>query len=253
MSRIGSKGYTDNVVDLMLGKLNRLPVETQKALKAFACLGNSVEISTLAIIQGHVFYSQEGDEEPVFRSQASSAFQATARPQEQSRAIAERRRDGEGGTSEEKLHSDLWEALRLEFIVRSEGSYKFVHDRVQEAAYSLIPEELRAKAHLQIGRGLLGHTTPERREGSVFEIVNQLNRGAVLISSQDEREQLAELNLIAGKRAKASTAFASALNYLAAGASLLDDSAWDRRHDLVFALELPGPNVNSSLARRGGK
>ena len=239
VSRIGSKGYTDNVVDLMLGKLNRLPVETQKALKAFACLGNSIEISTLAIIHGRVFYSQDGDEEPVLRSQASSAFQATARPQEQSRAIAERRRDGEGGTSEEKLHSDLWEALRLEFIVRSEGSYKFVHDRVQEAAYSLIPEELRAEAHLQIGRGLLGHTTPERREGSVFEIVNQLNRGAVLISSQDEREQLAELNLIAGKRAKASTAFASALKYLAAGASLLDDSAWDRRHDLAFALELP--------------
>jgi PAS domain S-box-containing protein len=88
------------------------------------------------------------------------------------------------------------------------------------------------------GRGLLDHTTPERREGSVFEIVNQLNREAVLISSQDEREQLAELNLIAGKRAKASTAFASALKYLAAGASLLDDSAWDRRHDLVFVLEL---------------
>ena len=237
VSRIGSKGYTDNVVDLMLGKLNRLPVETQKALKAFACLGNRVEISTLAIVHGRVF--QDGDEEPVLRSQASSAFQATARPQEQSRAIAERRRDGEGGTSEEKLHSDLWEALRLEFIVPAEGAYKFVHDRVQEAAYSLIPEELRAEAHLQIGRRLLGHTTPERREGSVFEIVNQLNRGAVLISSQDEREQLAELNLIAGKRAKASTAFASALRYLAAGASLLDDSAWDRRHDLVFALELP--------------
>jgi PAS domain S-box-containing protein len=239
VSRIGSKGYTDNVVDLMLGKLNRLPVETQNALKAFACLGNSVEISTLAIIHGRVLYSQDGDGEPVLRSQTSSAFQTTARLQDQSRAIPERRLDGEGGTSEEKLHSDLWEALRLEFIVRSEGTYKFVHDRVQEAAYSLIPEELRAEAHLQIGRGLLGHTTPERRERSVFEIVNQLNRGAVLISSQDEREQLAELNLIAGKRAKASTAFASALKYLAVGASLLDDSAWDRRHDLVFALELP--------------
>jgi PAS domain S-box-containing protein len=252
VSRIGSKGYTDNVVDLMLGKLNRLPIETQKALKAFACLGNSVEISTLAIIHERVFYRQDGNEEPVLRSQASSAFQTTARPQEQGHVIAEPRPDGEGGlvlrspvkpdeggTSEEKLHLDLWEALRLEFIVRSDGSYKFVHDRVQETAYSLIPEELRATAHLQIGRELLGHTTPERREGSVFEIVNQLNRGAVLISSPDEREQLAELNLIAGKRAKASTAFASALNYLAAGASLLDDSAWDRRHDLVFALELP--------------
>jgi PAS domain S-box-containing protein len=240
VSRIGSKDYTDNVVDLMLGKLNRLPVETQKALKALACLGNSVEIGTLAITHQRLFSSQEGDAEPVPRSQASSAYQAPARPPEQSRVLAEQWRDGsEGGTLEEKLHSDLWEALRLEFIVRSEGSYKFVHDRVQEAAYSLIPEELRAETHLQIGRGLLSHTTPERREEAVFEIVNQLNRGAVLISWQDEREQLAELNLIAGKRAKASTAFAAALKYLAAGASLLDDGAWDRRHDLVFALELP--------------
>ena len=115
----------------------------------------------------------------------------------------------------------MWEALRLEFIVRLEGSYKFVHDRVQEAAYSLIPEELRAEAHLRIGRLLMARTPPERREEAIFEIVNQLNRGAALISSQDEREQLAELNLIAGKRAKASTAYTSALKYLSAGAALL--------------------------------
>ena len=128
---------------------------------------------------------------------------------------------------------------------------RFGHDRVQEAAYLLIPEELRAEAHLQIGRGLLGHTTPERREGFVFEIVNQLNRGAALISSQDEREQLAELNLIAGKRAKASTAFASALKYLAAGASLLDHSASNLVGMTWSSLwNCRGPNVNSSLARR---
>ena len=193
VSRIGSKGYTDNVVDLMLGKLNRLPVETQKALKAFACLGNSVEITTLAVVQG---------------------------------------------ISENEVHADLWEALRLEFIVRSEGSYKFVHDRVQEAAYSLIPEELRAEAHLQIGRVLTAHTPPERREESIFEIVNQLNRGAIMISSQDEREQLAELNLVAGKRASASTAYTSALKYFIAGAALLPNDAWVRRHELAFALEL---------------
>ena len=69
---------------------------------------------------------------------------------------------------------------RLELIVRSEGAYKFVHDRVQEAAYSLIPEELRAEAHLRIGRLLVAHTPPERREEAIFEIVNQLNRGAAL-------------------------------------------------------------------------
>jgi PAS domain S-box-containing protein len=193
LSRIQAKGYTDNVADLMVGKLSRLPVETKKALQESACLGNSVEIATLSIVHG---------------------------------------------TSEEEVHSDLWEAVRLEFIVRLEGSYKFVHDRVQEAAYSLVPEQLRAEAHLRIGRLLAAHTSAEKREEAIFEIVNQLNRGAALITSRDEREQLAELNLMAGKRAKTSTAYASALKYLVAGAALLADDCWERRHELTFALEL---------------
>ena len=102
----------------------------------------------------------------------------------------------------------------LELVERLEGSYRFVHDRVQEAAYSLIPEELRAEAHLRIGRLLAAHTPPEKREETIFEIVNQLNRGVSLITAPQERERVAELNLIAGKRAKTSTAYASALNYL---------------------------------------
>jgi predicted ATPase len=225
LSRIQAKGYTDNVVNLMIGKLNRLPAKTQKALQEFACLGNIAEITTLSIAHGLVL-----------RSQSSSAPQGPALPLEQGRAIAEQR-DGEGGlvlrspaqpdeggSSEENLHSDLWEAVRLEFIVRLAGSYKFIHDRVQEAAYSLIPEQSRAEAHLRIGRLLVAHTSPERREEAIFEIVNQLNRGVALITSQEERDQIAELNLIAGKRAKASTAYASALKYLITGAALLAGS-----------------------------
>ena len=195
LRQIHAKGYTDNVVDLMVGKLNRLPVETQKTLKEFACLGNSAEITTLSIVHG---------------------------------------------TSEEEVQSDLWEALRLEFIVRLNGSYKFVHDRIQEAAYSLIPEELRAEAHLRMGRLLTARTPPERLEEAVFEIVNQLNRGVLLISSRDEREQLAEFNLLAGKRARASTAYASALKYLIVGTALLASDSWARRRELTFALELYG-------------
>ena len=193
LSRIRAKGYTDNVVDLMIGKLDRLPVETQKTLKEFACLGNSAEITTLSIVHG---------------------------------------------TSEEEVHSDLWEALRLEFIVRLEGSYKFVHDRVQEAAYSLVPERLRPDAHLRIGRLLTARTPPEKREEAIFEIVNQLNRGAALITSREERDKTAELNLLAGRRAKASTAYASALKYFCAGAALLTEDCWERQHELIFALEL---------------
>jgi PAS domain S-box-containing protein len=193
LNRIHAKGYADNVVDLMVGKLNRLPVETVNALKQLACLGNSAEFALLALV-----YQVSGED----------------------------------------LHSDLQEALRTGLVLYSEGSYRFLHDRVQEAAYSLIPEHLRAEAHLRIGRLLAEHTPRKKREESIFEIVNQLNRGAALITSQDEREQLAELNLIAGKRAKASTAYASALNYLITGAALLADDCWERRPDLILALEL---------------
>src|SRR5712671_6126475 len=192
LERIHAKGYTDNVADLMVGKLTRLPARTQEALQQLACLGTSANTATLALVRG---------------------------------------------TSEEQVHADLGEAVRLELIERLQGGYRFVHDRIQEAAYSLVPEPLRADAHLRIGRLLATHTPRDEREEVIFEIVNQLNRGVALISSPAEREQLAELNLIAGKRAKASNAYASALKYLIAGAALLDDS-WDRRHELVFPMEL---------------
>jgi PAS domain S-box-containing protein len=193
LTRIQAKGYTDNVADLMVGKLNRLPIETQKALQEFACLGNSAEIAALTAVHG---------------------------------------------TSEEELHSDLWEAVRLEFIVRLEDSYRFIHDRVQEAAYSLIPESLRAESHLRIGRLLAAHTPPERREEAIFDIVNQLNRGSHLIGSAEEREWVAELNLIAGRRAKASTAYVSALSYLAAGRALLTEESWGKNYEVVFSTEI---------------
>src|SRR5262249_8173262 len=193
LGRIHAKGYTDNVADLMVGKLSRLPVETQKALQEFACLGNIAEITTLSTLCGN---------------------------------------------SADEVHSDLWEAVRLELIVRLEGSYKFVHDRVQEAAYALIPEGERAAAHLRIGRVLASRTAPEELEEKIFEIVNQLDRGAALIDLREERERVAELNLIAGKRAKNSTAYASALNYYVAGRTLLAADSWERRYKLTFALEL---------------
>ena len=113
-----------------------------------------------------------------------------------------------------------------------------MHDRIQEAAYSLIAEEARAEAHLRIGRLLHAHIPPEKREEAIFEIVSQFNRGAGLITSENERFQVAELNLVAGKRAKASTANASALKYFIAGEALLTDDCWERRHDLIFQLEL---------------
>src|SRR5215468_9201899 len=193
LDRIHAKGYTDNVVDLMVRKLTRLSLETQDALRQLACLGNVADVAMLSLVLGK---------------------------------------------PEQQVHAALWDALRQQLIDRFDRSYKFVHDRVQEAAYALIPEKSSAEAHLTIGRLLLAQTPPEKRDEAIFEIVSQLNRGMALITSQDEREQLAELNLAAGKRAKASSAYASALAYLTTGAALLPEDAWERRQELAFELQL---------------
>src|SRR5262249_25620264 len=137
----------------------------------------------------------------------------------------------------EEMHRRLWEALRAGLILRTEQSYAFLHDRVQEAAYSLIPENVRAETHLRIGNLLTARISPEKREQAVFEIVNQLNRGSDLITSAEESKRLAALNLMAGKRAKSSTAYASALSYLRAALGLLTEQSWDEDHELFFSIE----------------
>jgi predicted ATPase/signal transduction histidine kinase len=136
----------------------------------------------------------------------------------------------------EDTRRELWDAVRAGVIVRSDGTYRFVHDRVQEAAYSLIPVERRTQLHLEIGRRLWAHTQAPRLQERVFDIVGQLNRAARLIADVDERERLAELNLIAAARARAATAYASAVEFLATGIGLLGPDSWQRRYQLTFRL-----------------
>ncbi len=166
LERIHAKGYTDNVADLMIGKLVRLPSATQQALQQLACLGNIATTAMLAIVHG---------------------------------------------TTERELHASLVEARRQELVDFLEGSYRFAHDRVHEAAYALIPTERRAAVHLRIGRILVAHTPPGKLGEAIFEIVNQLNRASSLVAATEEREELAEFNLLPGKSApKVRTAYASA-------------------------------------------
>ena len=115
------------------------------------------------------------------------------------------------------VHAALWDAARHDLVERHDGSYRFSHDRVHEAAYASIPDGQRAEAHLRIGRLIAARTPAQKQYESIFEIVNQLNRCPNLITSVDEREQLAEFNLTAGLRAHAATAFAAALSYFMAG------------------------------------
>ncbi|MFM0339369.1 trifunctional serine/threonine-protein kinase/ATP-binding protein/sensor histidine kinase [Paraburkholderia fungorum] len=142
------------------------------------------------------------------------------------------------GGSVESMHANLWEAVRTGLVFRAGDAYEFAHDRVQEAAYALIPADERAAAHLRIGRALASRTAPEALEETIFDIVNHLNRGAALIVSETEREQAVALNLIAGRRAMSSTAYAAARSCLAQGAALLSPDAWIQRYDSTFDLYL---------------
>src|SRR5512140_1829826 len=193
-ARIGAEGYTDNIAELMRGRLYALPSETQAALQLAACLGGTIDAATLAI--------------------ASEREVATA------------------------LRPAIEQHLLFESVQAGRRTYRFPHDRVHEAAYALLPEAERARVHLEIGWRLLASTAPEELPGKVFEIVSQLEPGAALIESVADRERLAELHLLAGTRAQASPAYASALHYFTAGAALLAGEARERRSELAFELEL---------------
>jgi transcriptional regulator with GAF, ATPase, and Fis domain len=142
------------------------------------------------------------------------------------------------GCSEDKLLVRFSEASDAGLLWRSEGGYAFSHDRIREAAYALIPEHERATVHLRIGRALLAKLPALDNSEKVFEVVDQLNRGVALVTSPAEQVQIAELNLIAGQRARLSSAYKSALVYLAAGEALLSEENWRQHYNLRFSLAL---------------
>jgi PAS domain S-box-containing protein len=141
-------------------------------------------------------------------------------------------------TTEEAIHAALWEAVRADLVVHQDSAYKFLHDRIQQATYSLIPDEQRADVHLRIGRVLLASMTADELAEHLFDVANHFNRGATLLVDRDEKAQVAAIELRAGRKAKASTAYASACVYFVAGMALLDESDWDRHYDLTFGLWL---------------
>jgi predicted ATPase len=192
MKRIRAKAYTDNVVDLMVGKLKRLSGAAQEALKQLACLGNVAEVATLAMVHGE---------------------------------------------TEEAMHTALWEAVHAGLVARENSAYKFLHDRIQQAAYSLIPDKDRPGVHLRIGRALLASTTADELAEQLFDIANQFNRSAARLIDRDEKVQVATIDLRIGRKAKAA-AYASATVYLATGMGLLDETCWDSYYELMFSLRL---------------
>ena len=217
LARVRKAVATDNVIDLMLDRLRRLTPATQRVLKLAACMGHEFDLATLAIIDQH----------PPARTAA-----------------------------------DLWGALREGLVVPLDGdyrlfdesagagpsdagselqiSYRFLHDRVLQAAYSLIEPERKEEVHREIGRLLWARSGEAPRDGDLLEIVRHLNLSARGLTGEAERAALARLNLRAGRRVKAATAYQAAAGYFDAGAELLGEAGWDRDRDLCFALAFEG-------------
>jgi PAS domain S-box-containing protein len=143
-----------------------------------------------------------------------------------------------GGTTKEAMDAVLWEAVHAGLVAHQGSTYKFLHDRIQQAAYSLIPDERRADAHLHIGRVLLASMTADELAEHLFDIANQFNRGAERLVDRDEKARLATIDLRAGQKAKASAAYASAGAYFSAGMALLDETDWGNHRELTFSLWL---------------
>ncbi|MGB0385687.1 MAG: AAA family ATPase [Ardenticatenaceae bacterium] len=250
LAPIQRQAYTSNVVEFMAGQVKKLPQQTQSLLSLAACIGNQFDLNTLAVVykqskthtaldlwpaisQGLLFplsdpylmpFGHKRRPELVEGSPDPSAL----RPFDRLRApqavpeLVEGQEPGQGTASGHPLDN-------AELSHEVAATYKFAHDRIQEAVSSLIPAADKQAVHLEVGRLLLSQLPTQRREERVFDLVNQLNQGRRLIENQGERDQLAELNLLAGRRASSSTAYATAFRYFQVALALLGEDKWQRQ------------------------
>ncbi|MCX9155330.1 AAA family ATPase [Niveibacterium sp. 24ML] len=207
-------GLPDDVVDLVVANLRKLAPDTQRVLQLAACIGASFDLRTLAII-----HQQSLDQT------AAALLPALKRHmviplQDEYKLVGEAAGDEAGHAKAAGLNP----------------SYRFQHDRVQQAAYALIDHEHKQAVHLSIGRLIQAHATPQERTARLIDIVDHLNQGLRLIDDAAERRELAALNLAAGLMAQRSSAYESALEYLRIGQSLLARDAWDTDFELAKAL-----------------
>ena len=218
IAKVKALTITDDVVEFMAVQLQKLPRETQEVLKLAACIGAQFDLNTLAVV------SEKSPEETA---------------------------------------ADLWKSLQEGFILptseiykfylgKEEGKstptlpntsaqlphYKFLHDRVQQAAYSLIPDDQKQATHLKIGKLLLPNFSEAERGEEVFDIINHFIIGSELITQQEERTKLAKISLFAGQRAKLSTAYESGRKYFAFGLSFLPSNKWKSAYELTFIVYL---------------
>jgi predicted ATPase/serine phosphatase RsbU (regulator of sigma subunit)/tRNA A-37 threonylcarbamoyl transferase component Bud32 len=203
IDKIARLNMSSNVVELMSGKLNQLSVQTLEMVKLAACIGNSFDLKTLSLI-GQILPSEA----------LSHLWPAI----------------------EEGLIFSLDESYKQVEVDELSLDFKFQHDRIQQAAYALIAETDKLSLHLQIGRFLKASTSPI--DAKLFEIVDHLYLGLPLITDQIEKNEMARLALMAGKKAKWANAYGPAVNYLKLGLNLLPNDCWETEYALTLDLYL---------------
>ncbi|RUT09074.1 serine/threonine protein kinase [Dulcicalothrix desertica PCC 7102] len=217
LDKIKALAFTDDVVEFMAKQLEKLPYSTQNLLKYAACIGNEFDLKTLAII------NQEPIED-LTEKLWDALLEGLIVPKAETCNVLY-----------ESLNQDVVDINNYSNYKYKQG-YKFVHDRVQQAAYTLISEEEKQLTHLKIGNLLFKSTPIHQREEKIFELVKQFNVAIDLITEQTTRDELAEINLTAGRKAMASTAYSAAFNYLTIGINLLAENAWEIKYELTLAL-----------------
>ena len=212
VEQIKAMPIADNVVELMVGKIQKLSGETQEVLKLAACIGNIFDLKTLSLVN-------EKPESQTAKALWTAIQEGLILPLNDSYNI---------------INSYPQELIANDFKI----DYKFGHDRVQQAAYSLIADSEKKAVHLKIGRLILKTSDRLALDEKIFDIVNQFNFGISEIGDLQEKYELANLNLIAGKKAKASTAYEPALNYLITGRKLLELNSWKTHYELSINLDI---------------
>lgn len=209
LEKIRAENMSDNVVELMSGRIQRLSPAGQHLIQLAACIGAVFELTTLASVAG-------------IELEAAALLLREAMSQGLIVPI------GEG-----------YRLVELDIPISQIGlsiPYKFTHDRIQQAASDLIDTGSRQKVRYQVGRSLLKAYQGSRRDEQIFTIVNHLNSSLALLASEEERLELLGLNLNAARKAKSSAAYQAALEYLKTALRLVDERDWNAAHSLLLAL-----------------
>jgi PAS domain S-box-containing protein len=219
--RIQALAITDDVVAFMAAQLQKLPPATQHALKLAACIGDRFDLDTLAIV-----------------SQQSPVRTATDLEQGlEAGLVLPASQIYKFDRDLPDLPDDVAGVNRFpDMRLTPHLTYRFLHDRVQQAAYSLIPESQKQQTHLQIGRLLLADAQAQAQLEKLFEIVNHLNTAIGLLREPADRAMLAQLNLQAARKARAANAYVAACSYARIGTEILGESGWVQQYQLALAL-----------------